>query len=120
MLPFILELPPSHQNHICLVFWFDFGTIEVKSAKFRFGKHDPQVCRDTGDWVVSLSEAVELRVIAISFCGTFQNGLSKQRFSPNRNQPSRVELLRVKTPDSQIEGMNGFMSDFIEILNHEV
>src|SRR5262245_28693819 len=75
------------------------AAVEHIPASGRLDADGPQIGCDARDRRPRAAKAVELRVPRISLRPPAQDGLSQERFSPERDQAARVQILRVETPE---------------------
>jgi hypothetical protein len=61
-----------------------------------------KICADGGTRKCVCPEALQLRMVPIAFCLPAQHGPRQKRFSPQRDQPQRIKVLRMDGPESHV------------------
>lgn len=77
----------------------DPAGVERVAAPDRLHTDDPQVRRDTGHGRSRAPKAIELRVTRVAFRAAAQDGLGQERLAPERDEPARVQVLRMEAPE---------------------
>jgi hypothetical protein len=104
MVPLKIELPTSHDNPPGRVGPAEFSGIEVIASTHCLSEHDGQIRIDRSYRARMGAEACELGVVAISAGAATQHRLGEQRFAPERHESTRIEMTRVKGPESHVDG----------------
>lgn len=103
VLPLEVELPLRDPDSGNRPDRSDLASVEVVSARCGFVMNRPEIGidRQTRRWMVE--EALELRVMPVAARFTPEHGTREQCFAPQGDQPLRVEISRVKRPETHVE-----------------
>ena len=81
----------------------DSGRVEPVSPLDRFGMHGLEILCDEGYRRGLFSEPGQLGMMPVSFRRLFQNRLGEQALPPQRDEPARIEMLRMNAPQTHTE-----------------
>ena len=77
----------------------DAGCIERVASGCRLLMNGEQVRSNARTWFCKCTKPRELRMVRVATSATAENGLSEERFPPDRHQPRRVEVFRMERPE---------------------
>ena len=102
MSPLVLELSARNGQLPSRARWTDKVAVERVAAVQRLFADGPQVRCDRSRGRPLAAKTLNLGMVTVAPCRTPQNGLSQQSLAPQRHKTTRVEVLRVQTPDSHV------------------
>jgi len=100
VLPFVFDLARRNEDLSRLSSRRNPGAIEVISTISGFLLHRAQVAGNRSDRPRRLAEPDQLWVMAITNSLSLKYRLREQGFTPKRNKSARIEILRMKTPET--------------------
>ena len=100
MTPLEVDLASRHIDVFCGAARRNPGGLEPVSPLDRFGVHGLEIRHDERYRSGLRAEPGQLGMMPISFCRLLQNRLGEQTLPPQRDQPARIEMPRMKAPET--------------------
>jgi hypothetical protein len=103
MCPFVVELAGCHDHgSVSALPVPDLGRVERVATLARLVEDACKVAVERGDGIAALAKAIELRVVPVAVGPSREHGAGEQTLTPERHQPTGVEVMRMERPEPHI------------------